>query len=168
MSKYIELAKKLKALADRGVGGEKYNAKKMLKALLKKHNLTMEDIEEEEVCLNQISVIKEQRKLFHQIGYNVIGKKYYTIDVRRYKNIMLIECTKAHAIEIEAKLNFYWKAYKEELDIFYHAFIQKNKIFAEDADVKPVKKEDKEKMERMLAMASTIKKSSFHKLLEKK
>ena len=47
MSKYIELAKKLKALADRGIGGEKINAEKMLNALMKKHKISIEDIEGE-------------------------------------------------------------------------------------------------------------------------
>lgn len=168
MSKYIELAKKLKALADRGVGGEKYNAEKKLQSLLQKHGLSMSDIEEEAVCWNQMTIIKEKIKLFHQVSYNVIGKKYKGTAYRRHKNKVAIECTKAQAIEIEAKLNFYWKFYNEELDIFYHAFIQRNQIFAEDGDVAEVKEEDRERQLRMLTMASTIKKSSFNKLLENK
>ena len=47
MEKNIELAKKLKALSDRGVGGEKINAEKLLNDLLKKHGLTIEDVEGE-------------------------------------------------------------------------------------------------------------------------
>ena len=36
MSKYLELAKKLKALADKGVGGEKDTADRMLKDLMRR------------------------------------------------------------------------------------------------------------------------------------
>ncbi len=47
MDKYIELAKKLKAHADRGFDGEKINAEKMLNRLLEKHGITIEDIEQD-------------------------------------------------------------------------------------------------------------------------
>lgn len=165
MSKYIELAKKLKALAERGVDGERYNAEAKLKSLLEKHGLTMEDIEEEEVCVNEIKITKEKKKLFHQIGYHVIGKKYKNTDVRRHRNTIYIKCTIAQAIEIEAKLNFYYKLYKEEMEIFHHAFIQKNNLFAHDGKPQEPKPEDREKMQRVLEMASTIKKESYSKLL---
>ena len=49
MSKNIELAKKLKALADKGIGGEKSNAEAMLNNLMKKHNITIEEIEGEKL-----------------------------------------------------------------------------------------------------------------------
>ena len=45
--KYIILAKKLKALADKGIDGERVNAQKMLDTLMRKHNLTITDIEGE-------------------------------------------------------------------------------------------------------------------------
>lgn len=46
MEKYIELAKKLKELADRGTGGEKVNAEQQLTRLMEKHGITLEDIED--------------------------------------------------------------------------------------------------------------------------
>lgn len=42
--KIIDKAKKLKELADRGVGGEKENAKRMYEAYKKKHKLTDDDV----------------------------------------------------------------------------------------------------------------------------
>jgi len=42
--KILDRAKKLKELADRGVGGEMANAKDMLKKYMDKHKITMEDI----------------------------------------------------------------------------------------------------------------------------
>lgn len=41
--KILETARKLKALADRGEGGEKENAKRMLEKYMKKHNLTFKN-----------------------------------------------------------------------------------------------------------------------------
>jgi len=43
--KILDKAKKLKELADRGVGGEMENAKDMLEKYMKKHNITMDEIE---------------------------------------------------------------------------------------------------------------------------
>ena len=44
----IEIIQKLKALSDRGVAGEKENATKLLKKLMKKYRITEEDLQEEE------------------------------------------------------------------------------------------------------------------------
>lgn len=166
MSKYIELAKKLKALADRGIGGEKINAEKMLNALMKKHGISMQEIEGDEIEFNEIIVSKEKQKLFHQIGYSIFGKKYHNLDIRRNGNKKYVKCTKAQAVEYEAKLNFYWKLYKEELDIFYHAFVQRNNIFSPDSDGQELKPEDRDRMRRVMEMASTIKQQSYSKLLK--
>jgi hypothetical protein len=43
--KILDKAKKLKELADRGVGGEMANAKEMLSKYMEKHNITFEEIE---------------------------------------------------------------------------------------------------------------------------
>ena len=43
----INLAKKLKALADRGIGGEQTNALDMLERFMRKHSLTFDDLSEE-------------------------------------------------------------------------------------------------------------------------
>ena len=46
--KYLELARKLKALADKGIDGEKYNAQKQLDKIMKKYGIRMEDLELQE------------------------------------------------------------------------------------------------------------------------
>lgn len=45
-SKIIELARKIKELADRGVGGEKVNATQKLADLLKKYDIAFTELEE--------------------------------------------------------------------------------------------------------------------------
>lgn len=42
-----ELLKKIKALAERGYGGEKENAEKLLKKLMKEYNIKEEDLDED-------------------------------------------------------------------------------------------------------------------------
>lgn len=41
-----------------------------------------------------------------------------------------IECTPAQYIEIEADFAFYSEAMKEEMELFYSAFLQKNELFS--------------------------------------
>lgn len=47
MDKKRELLQKLKALADRGVGGEKVNAQRKLDEYMRKHGYTLEDLDEQ-------------------------------------------------------------------------------------------------------------------------
>lgn len=46
--KVLKLARKLQALSERGIGGEKVNAENQLEKLMLKHNFCMEDLEQEE------------------------------------------------------------------------------------------------------------------------
>jgi len=77
-SKYIELGRKLKAIAERGIGGEKINAEKMLENLLKKHNLTIDDIEGEKTD-NYFFMLKESE---HQLWYKIV--KYVNVYIKCY------------------------------------------------------------------------------------
>lgn len=70
----IDKAKKLKELADRGVGGEKDNAKRMYEAYKKKHNLTDEDVKGHEYSDDFINDIKNKtdEELLEEIGKGLI------------------------------------------------------------------------------------------------
>lgn len=68
-----DLLRKLKALAEKGVGGEKINAQKKLEALMQKNGITEDELDEETAieCLFNISGIRE-RRLLMQIIYKVL------------------------------------------------------------------------------------------------
>ena len=134
MNKYITLAKKLKALAENGVGGEKYNAERQLKKLMVKHGFTLEDIEGEKKDYHYFKVSRDGIRLFGQVAATVIGKGYDMLKDRTRKGFVVIETTVSDAIEIESKFDFYFKAYKKELDAFYLAFITANNLFPKDGD----------------------------------
>lgn len=73
--KTVERIKKLKALAERGVGGEKETAEKMLQRLLKKNGIsTLEELEEDEVEYFLFSYKgRHEIKLLKQCMYKVLG-----------------------------------------------------------------------------------------------
>jgi len=174
MEKYIALAKKLYALATKGVGGEKQNAQSMLDALLKKHNISIEDIEEETIRERHFKLTKETKPLFVQIvACTRYGIKQYGIfpakDVK-YFNLpgnFMIECTDSEFIEIEAKFDFYHKLLIEEQDVFFTAFLAANDLLANNPNkVEEINTpEEIEKYKRVAALSSKIKKGQFMKQL---
>lgn len=83
----LELIKKIKALAEQGTGGEKYNAQQKLEELMKKYNISNDDLAVDILKDFNFSVRREiDRKLLNQILYSVCGdvdeKKGYIIVVK--------------------------------------------------------------------------------------
>jgi len=175
MNKYIELAKKLKALADKGIGGEKINAKKMLESLLKKHNLSIEDIEGEKEDNYFFKLKNDENRLWNQIVYSVRNdiKCYGKFPQKDIKRLGLtgnycIQSTLSEYIEIEAKFNIYMKLYREELNIFYHAFCTANDLLVEPKSkitIDDLTPEEKKKLQRVDQMSKNIKKEQYRKQL---
>lgn len=169
MDKYIELAKKLKALADRGLGGEATTAKRILDNYLKKHNLTILDIEGEKKTLEVFRTNNKYKKLFLQVASTVIGIRIDRRYVKRKNpNHLLLEVTKAEKIEINIKYEFYKKHFDMQYDIFFRAFIVKNQLFAfdgEKTDIGSLDEEERKKAFKILEMARNLEKSQYLKQL---
>ena len=124
-SKLKKLIKKLKALAERGVGGEAVNAQSKLDALLKKHNIKLDDVSEflriwELTTLNESSVILE--KVIHSVAPDS------TINVKRNKSRLTIEVALSDEeyMEVKDKYRFIWAGYNSERQTFIAAFFNKN------------------------------------------
>ncbi len=122
--KTIQRIKKLQALAERGVGGEKTTAQKKLAKLLKDNGI------------NSLDELQEE-KLLRQCMYKVMGAKSDRTAYKPYgrRQKIGIYCTKAQKIEIELEFDFYRNVFYEELSTFMDAFIQAQKIFPEDAPI---------------------------------
>lgn len=107
--KIVQRIKKLQALAERGVGGEKSAAEKFLQDLLKKNNISsLKELENEEREYTLFSYNgKHEEKLLIQCIYKVMtnadNTKFYSTKGRRQK--IGIYCTKAQKIEIELEFN---------------------------------------------------------------
>lgn len=168
MSKIIELAKKLRELSIRGVGGEKVNAEEALNKLMEKHKLTMQDIEGEVVSHYQYVVEMFSNQLFIQVCSMVIGRR--DITYTRQKDdikIVTIQCTAAQSLEIRFKYDHYLQLFIEELDIFTMAFITKNEIFNKDIKEMPVQQiqyldmAEFQRRERVRKMSESINKRDY-------
>ena len=153
------LLRKLKALAEKGVGGEKINAQKKLEALMQKNGITEDELDEETAieCLFNISGIRE-RRLLMQIIYKVLDSKsniYIRSDhVRNGRRKRWIGCraTVAQKIEIEFLFDFYKRLYKREEEFFFDTFIQKHELFGRLKEGEEPKSLSKEMAMKMVAL----------------
>ena len=129
-NKVLERLKKLTALAERGVGGEKVNAERMLQKYLAKYNLEISDLDKESTIEVQISYkSKFEKKLLMQIIWVVaLDANIYR---KRGSRVLFFNTSIPQKIEIELK----WRIYKKELDKILEttviAFIQSNAIFSQ-------------------------------------
>lgn len=177
MGKLIELAKKLKALADRGVGGEKVNAEKFLSNFLKKHNISFEDIEDEKIEHYFFKIEPRYRNLLNQIikkidySLNIYGEvDAKTIKAYKMKGNYFTECTASQFVLIDSMFNFYKSIYEEELDVFFTAFCTANKLLIEVPEeqqktISDLTPEELQRYRKANHMAEVITKRRFHKQL---
>ncbi len=177
MTEREELLKRLeriKALADRGVGGEKENAEALLQRLMQKYNITEEDIEKKVERIYWIRYKTDlERKLIYQIAYKHCGSGHACRGVGTYsgrsKKLIGVTCTPSIYIEVEADFEFYREALKEDLDIFMQAFIHKNDIFPDPELVKDEPKSDfvmdRDRALKITAIMDGIDQRTRHKAL---
>lgn len=141
MDKKMELLKKLQALANdtRGNEEERKTSIKMLERLMKKYNISEEDLGKIE---------KKERwfwysnpwecSLLHQIRYMLFGDGgesfYYRTGSKQrdIKGSNYMMMTDAEYLEFSYLYEVYRDALRKEMNIFYSAFVQKNRLFPPD------------------------------------
>lgn len=162
--KIKSLLLKIKALADSGVGGEKENAHERLNFLLRKYNVSMSDLESEEIKDFEYSSEHQYRHIIIQVCASLRVPSFYK---RRSRTCIIIECTNSQYIEICDKVDHYIKAYKEQLEIFNTAFYYKYNLYDMSGTKKPKSEDiDFERIRSMQKMASSMKDDDYILKLE--
>lgn len=160
-NKILALAKKLHELAKRGIDGEKQNALDMLEKMMQKHGITWDMLDVNNRKEREFKIHKDQHKFLVQIIHSVAGSVDiygFASDKKRTTKRVVVDITDMEFIEVTAKFEFYWAKYKEDMELFYSAFIQKNKLFRkqteedEEKDLPPLTAEEKAKLYRMRQM----------------
>lgn len=143
--KILEMAKKLQALAtSNDNSAEADTAMSFLNAYLKKHKIEITDLESD--ILKKYYFWDDDlffTKFTNQIIASVVGgiRSYHIMsDAQRrklfpYKKgyIIELECTQIEHAEISTTTSILWPVWKKQLDLFWTAFVQKNKIFSKDS-----------------------------------
>ena len=156
-----------------GVDGEKTAAEQRLRYLMQKHGITEADLEDTGVRLYWIRYkTVYERKLLFQLAYKYTGSGHAHGCVGRYSNRprkeVGIDCTAAQYIEIEADFEFYRAALEEEMELFYTAFINKNRLFPPPelaGDINGSDEIDLVRLEKLQAMMGGIECRSRNKAL---
>lgn len=151
------LLKKIRALAERGVGGEADNAEEILRRLMEKYGVSEDELDEVERRRHDFEYHgKEQETLLRQVVYKVTGGYAYNLvyraSGRRVKTRLGADRTAAEKVEIEFLFDFYTRLWERERAAFLSAFIQKHRIFAIRDDIEPqeVSREELLKMQALM------------------
>ena len=166
--KVIELAMKLKALAERGEGGEKDKARALMERLLAKHGMTIDDLEVQELKWHSFHLEEHQALFFHHIVYSVVGMSATVNKHMEKAGEYLVFCDNMEAIEIEGKFGFYWSWYQKDLDAFVAAFIRKNELYPKNVktmDMSKISKEEAQSLLRELGFEFLATKAEYRKQL---
>ncbi len=181
--KYLELIQKIKKLAETSkTGKESENAYRVLERLMKKYDISFDEIEEEVVKSYFMTFDKQiygSELILRQVVYSTIQDYYSNEDKGLWGSNKsksksrwgeyLVKCTTAEFIEIEAKYNFYLAKYKEDIEAFSKAFIVKNKIYRkydmENRD-KIEYLDEQENYRNITSIANALEKHEFHKQIE--
>ncbi|MDH0961053.1 DUF2786 domain-containing protein [Pseudomonas sp. o96-267] len=128
--------RKLLALAERGEGGEKENAARVLQRLMERHGVTMDDFAEEKRSVRWHRIAKNKIVLALQIAAKVTqganGTTYWVNKSKRGK--IGFELTAAEAVEFELYLEVLLPAYDQHMKRAERAFICANELYAPATD----------------------------------
>lgn len=179
----IEKIRKVAELAQKGVEGEKTNAEELVTSLMKKYNVTWEEIEEDKEKYNflydkRISDFLAKR-LYVQIFCKVTGLRKginffdgQSNNAKEFRKIlkndgkkanMVIHASIADFITIKTMFDFYYTRYKELEDSFFAAFVIKNDLLPPES-VGGYEPSDNE-MEKILPFVNVIDKDEYQKRL---
>jgi len=166
------LIRKVKALAEAGVGGEKTNAESLLQKLMKKYGLTDKDLESEEVVEFSMRVpkIELHRKLMVQLLHICGYKKDERFDfVGAGKNTWHFKAPIAMKVDFMERFDFYIKHLETDIETFYLAFLYKNNLVIEstedDTDYQDKKKDEEEikRHQKALSLAMGLERHHIRK-----
>lgn len=124
---------KLLALAERGVGGEKKNAQRFLDRELKKHGLTIADLDDSESSLIECAFVfknKNERQLLVQVLCMVMKSDRIFLRTPKGSKKILIKLTPFQKFEVDMFYSVYKRDLAKTLDNAFIAFISKNNIFS--------------------------------------
>jgi len=161
---------KLLALARRGEGGERDNAQRFLESMLKKHGMTLADLDED--CQEaewKCFPIKtaQDRRLLVQVAGMVLKSNSLDLRQQRGKKNVWIEVTKAQHLEIELHYRAFNRDLKKVQEQAFIAFISRNDIFSgvRDDDHAPPKYSAAD-LAAIAAMMEGMSRTAVHRPLE--
>lgn len=156
---------KIKALADRGFGGEKENASQLFHQLLSQHGLSLSDFEREGETEIEFHLVVKQEDT---IMYGLFVQLTASLELESFvfakhlrgdrKHTQILKGSAAKIEEFKLKWEVYGEALKEEVGATILAFYATNSLFRPRKDDAPYKKRselskaERKALEKMMSM----------------
>jgi hypothetical protein len=154
---------KVQALARRGEGGEKQAAAKMLAKLMRKHGLTLDDIQGFKRTEHEFRYQKKfEKQMIAHIAAKVMNEWPEVYRIKGRSRRMYIVCTNAEAMDIQAEFDRLKPIWKEELDLLFSAFVHKHDLFAESDEGKGDNEIDPDYLRRLVNMMDGLQDAPSH------
>lgn len=181
--KFINLAKKLKKLAESGVGGEKDNAQQKLQLIMEKYGITLADIDGDERKDYVAHFNKEiPYRFIRQVLASIIGNisksdssisQFKRVRKRNHISYHIENIEPQYFTEFVIKVQTYWADYQKQMETFYSAYVQKNKLYTKpdenqdgDEERKPLTPEERLELYKMYSMMEGIERVQYQKRLQ--
>lgn len=154
----ISRLKKLKALTERGVGGESINAEELLNRIAKENGIDLN-------ALDDVNRKKRYTKCPRGWKQHLMKQVFFKFvpDVEIWstygKKGFVIECSEADYISTLAKYEIFADDYRRRVNAFIHACIEANNLFGDpDPDYipKPMTEEQRRKARLIIEMSGGI------------
>lgn len=171
MEQIIEKLKKIKSLADRGVAGEAIAAQQQLEKLLAKHNLTIDDLFNEERKDRMFKVKTADEMIFIQVALSIIGNRAKTIwHYKGDRTNKYLELTDVEFIDISSMFDFHKKQLEKEkkkaIQTLETAYVYKHDLFnCDKSDTPSESKMTIEEYCEIMAMKNRLEDVTFRKQL---
>ncbi len=160
LDKIKELLKKVGALAERGIEGEKEAAKGKLKILLDKYHLTLSELTKNRKTKREFNLKNTgdcATILLHCIlDTDPKAKVWITPSLRKTTTWLNPE----QFINVTEKFKYYWKLYEIQKKSFLHAFLIKNNLGLAPTDDCSKTMSEKE-FHDLLRMEAALEKGNF-------
>lgn len=154
METILDRLRKIEALANSGVAGERENARRMLAALCEKHGLSPQQITSPDRSWQKFRFRGEKERLiFQQVLIHVLKTRH--VQHRKNPTNWEVFLTAAEGADVADCWAHYRDLWCGQLDDFCNAFIQKNRIFGpplETRDDKKLTEQDIAEAKRIMAM----------------
>ncbi len=159
---------KVLALSQKGVGGEKTNARAILEKGLAAHGLTLDDIAGSSDPL-QVNVrkwytyrTKADRTILFQCFFAVMKPGDGSVSYRQFKGKKKIafDVSVLDHLEIDAMHSYYRRLYVKELETLEAAFLSKHRLF-DGTRSSEATEMDLEKQMRIMEMMRGLQRSSY-------
>lgn len=174
----LNKVKKVKALADRGVDGEREAAIRKLEKMMAEYGVTEADLNIDVIEWHGIWIDERiKQRLFGQIAKRTnknievarVKKSKYNLtkQILGVKSNMMARCTNSEWVEIAFLFGEYAKDFDEQLDIFLFAYCDKNHLLLErDEESGETTIEEKQRALKAMMMEASIDRIQVRKQLE--